>query len=121
MTYPLFTGPPTEGPSVVGADIQFLLDTPAGFDVKTVGEITDIVESDLYDVMPSTISESQIYMLARNMPPRQVFVSYHLVQANCSSGDEGPRYHLKTVRLVDLDGGVIAEAPYRVYPPVANA
>ena len=122
MTYPLFAGEPTEDeePRVIGGDIEFLLDTPAGFAVATVGEITETVESDLYDDMPGTIDESKIYMLARNMPPRQVFVSHHLVKSDCAT-ESGVRYHQKTVRLVDIDGGVVAEAPYRVYPQELRA
>lgn len=118
MSYPLFSGSPAEvsEPPVIGGDIEFLLDTPAGHTVASIGDIADMVEADMYDTMPTTLSESKVYMLTRDMFPRQVFVAYRVVKTDCKSSSEGPRYHLKTVRLIDIDGGVVAEAPYRVYP-----
>lgn len=116
MTYPLFSGSPSEvaEPPVIGGDIEFLLDTPSGFVTKNVGEISEIVESDLYDDSPGTLDNSRIYMLARHIYPRLVTVRYNLIQA--ADHKAGRNYHQKMVQIIDVEGEVVAEAPYRVYP-----
>lgn len=110
------TSPLTEvsEPPVIGGDIEFLLDTPSGFVTKNVGEISEIVESDLYDDGTSTLDESRLYMLSRDMYPRLVTVRYNLIQA--ADHKAGRNYHQKTVQIIDVEGGVVAQAPYRVYP-----
>lgn len=37
-------------PLIIGGDIEFLLDTPAGHAIATVGQISEIVESDSFDL-----------------------------------------------------------------------
>lgn len=105
------------GPEVIGTDIEFLLDTPAGYTVMSIAQIADMVEADLYGAMPTTLSESKIYVLTRNYAPRVVAYRYQAVESNCID-EQGNRYHQRKVQLIDADGGgVIAQAPYRVYPP----
>ena len=98
----------SEGPSVTGADIQFLLDTDAGFMVRRIEEIAEITEADCYYDEPGRMDGAKIYLLARGSLPKQVYIGYYLVEA-------GYDFHRKRVRLTDVDGGVVAEAPYRVY------
>lgn len=120
MTYPLFAGSPSEVdvPPMIGADIEFLLDTPSGFVTKNIGEIAEMIESDLYDDEPSTLDESKVYMLSRHAYPRQVAVQYRVIKT--VRNKIIPSYHLKVVQLVDIDGGVMAQADYRVYEPSSN-
>lgn len=109
MTYLLSSEPP-----VIGGDIEFLLDTPAGFATKNVGEISEIVESDLYDDSPGTLDNSRIYLLTREQQPCEVSVCYRVIQY--ADPKAGRSYHQKAVQLISLDGRLIAQAPYRVYP-----
>lgn len=114
MTYPLFPGAPSElavtppDVPVIGADIQFLLDTDAGFMVKTIKEIAETVEADAYYDEPGTCDTARFYVLTPGQPPREVADRYYVVQITGT-------IVYKRVAMVDTAGGVIAQAPYELH------
>lgn len=107
-----------EEPPVIGNDIEFLLDSPAGHAVANIVELASMTEADAYDT-DLTVEVSDLYVLMRRYPPKKAWYRIRLIGTQVD--EHGGTYEQKLLVIIDVDGGLIAQAPFRVYRQAASA